>query len=143
MRRRCFWFFSPTPNSTTHSFSTSLLFPPSCASPALSIPRSCLFTVAEVLQALATSVKAMVKKSFSEARAFEHYGRPHSPAWKKRLCALSHRSQQFVSLKSQGDMAVRDVKRPISPASCVHVPPCRYDMSGTRRDCERRGGGGY
>ena len=28
-----------------------------------------------MLQALVTSVKAMVKKTFSEAQAFEHYGR--------------------------------------------------------------------
>jgi hypothetical protein len=33
-----------------------------------------LRVVAEVLQALASSVKGIVKKGFTEAHAFEHYG---------------------------------------------------------------------
>uniref|UniRef100_A0A7S0ICA6 Coatomer subunit zeta n=1 Tax=Micromonas pusilla TaxID=38833 RepID=A0A7S0ICA6_MICPS len=32
------------------------------------------YTLAEVLQALASSVKGIVKKGFTEAHAFEHYG---------------------------------------------------------------------
>lgn len=78
-----FLLFLPAKTKTLHvlplsllplSSSLSLTTPPPSLSPSLHHSRSRAPAVAEVLQALVTSVKAMVKKTFSEAQVFKHYG---------------------------------------------------------------------
>ena len=62
---------SPRPASVVRSVPTRF-FP--IRDPPTRIPSRFLRVVAEVPQALASSVKGIVKKGFTEAHAFEHYG---------------------------------------------------------------------
>jgi hypothetical protein len=69
-----FVFLPAKTKTRTHSLSLSLTTI-KCLSTSRFLSR--VPAVAEVLQALVTSVKAMVKKNFSEAHVFEHYGMVH------------------------------------------------------------------
>ena len=115
------------------------------SSPSLSFLSPPTFThlraVASVLQALVTSVKAMVKKTFSEAQAFEHYGGAGGPFFFSNNISIA--GATFSS--PLPIIPVLD-ERHIQPLLLAHTqstfPILGYDMPGAGRDRERRGGGG-